>query len=190
MGFPKFLLDVGGRTAAGWILEKAREALGGPAVVVVRSAERDLWEHVRPAPPSPPLLVSDPRSQQGRTGSIQAGLEALERFDPLVGCILWPVDLPLVARETVVRLVRELLRLGPGARVVPTHRGRGGHPVALGRAVWPLVHRLDPESPLRALLSSPGTHRLEVGDRGILADLNTPEDVRRWLGFGARPMGA
>jgi molybdenum cofactor cytidylyltransferase len=194
MGFPKHLLDVGGRSALRAAVSASLAATDGPVAVVVRPGHEDAAASAG-CPSDPRVLAAvNPRPERGRTGSIQRGLRALIEAgssapDPLTGCLIWPVDMPLVAHATVQRIADQLRADGVRARVIPEHAGRGGHPVAVGREHWPFLAGMDPDEPLRRLFREPGfpVARLAVDDPAVHYDLNTPEEALRFLGSPARP---
>ena len=166
MGHPKALTRIGGETAVERIVRACRDA-GCPSVTVVAPPRVAL-------PPLEARVVANPDPDAGRTGSLQLAL----RGDALV----WPVDHPLAAAGTA-----RLLLATPGEWVVPTFHGKGGHPVVLrGRAV-DITRAAPPHAPLRDALRAIPRVGVPVDDEGILANLDTPEDVRR-LG-GSRSSG-
>jgi len=82
-----------------------------------------------------------------------------------------PVDHPLVAPSSVAALLAE-----DAAAVVPTLAGRHGHPVCLARRTAEgIVAGTLPGPTLRDVLRAAAARDLEVGDRGIRANCNTPE---------------
>ncbi|MBU1700782.1 MAG: nucleotidyltransferase family protein [Candidatus Eisenbacteria bacterium] len=192
MRFPKFLLEIQRKSAVSLISSIALEQLEGPVAIVARPEEREIIETLSGLPDSQRLYIienSDPDA--GRTGSIQAGLQHFSRLssESPSGCLIWPVDLPLVRPQTVRRLGYKLEWSGPSAVIIPTWESRGGHPVAVGKNHWPALFEMGPDTPLRELWKDPKCciEMLPVEDPGIRVDLNTPEEAERWLGAPARP---
>lgn len=169
MGHPKALTRIGGEPAVARVARACRNA-GCASVTVV-------------APPGvalPPLdarVLVNPDPDAGRTRSLQLAL----RGDALV----WPIDHPLARPGTARRLLD-----APGEWVVPTFHGRGGHPIVLrGRAV-DLARAAPPHAPLRDALRGARRVDVPVEDDGVLANLDTPEDVEalaRERGAGDAP---
>ncbi len=121
--------------------------------------------------------VLNPQPGQGMLSSLLCGLDAAERLG--AGAVLvHPVDHPLVAPETVDRVVAALQA---GARVaVPSWDGRRGHPAGFARAAWEAVRAAPPEQGARAVLREhPGWVEHVAGDPGCLAGIDTPADVAR-----------
>lgn len=174
MGHPKALTDLGGETALARIARAAAEAGLAPPLVVLG----DAYDAVVAAHPGIALRwVRNPLPQTGRTGSLQRGL-AMTRAQRV---LVLPVDHPLVAPETL-----RLLAARPEEWVVPTHGGRGGHPLKLGPMGVAAVMTAPPATPLRDIPGMVGLDptRVPVDDPGIHLNLDTPEDVRRALMTG------
>jgi molybdenum cofactor cytidylyltransferase len=176
MGRAKALLP----TATGTLLERAVRTLraGGCADVVVvvngnapavRDAARQIADVVdaTDAPDAVPL------------DSLRLALGALAADTHAV--VVLPVDCPLVLPGTVA-LLAERFSQGDVLAVVPTWRGTQGHPVLLGAGVFEDVRSRDLPEGLRTLLAerSQNVALLEVEDAGIVVDLDTPEDARRY----------
>jgi molybdenum cofactor cytidylyltransferase len=94
------------------------------------------------------------------------------------GAVVQPIDAPYTTAE----LVRTLTS-GPvpaRARVLYCV-GQPGHPVLVARALFEAIAARPPGG-LRAILDreSAALDRVEVADERILADLDTPEDIREW----------
>lgn len=171
MGHPKALTRIGGETALERIARMAAEF----RIVVVTGDHDDI---IRAAHPTLDVhWVRNPRPEFGRTGSLQRGLSATRGRSVLV----LPVDHPLVRADTMRALAAR-----PGPWVVPTNRGRGGHPIKLGEMGVAAVMSAPPGVPLRDIPRMVGLDvtRVEVDDPGILANLDTPEDVRRLTAEG------
>jgi molybdenum cofactor cytidylyltransferase len=90
--------------------------------------------------------------------------------------LVWPVDIPFVGVATVHALV-----VHDGTIVVPVHNHRGGHPLRVARACFAEIAALDPARGLKALLDGHRERvvRMPVDDRGVLVDVDTPEDYAR-----------
>jgi molybdenum cofactor cytidylyltransferase len=94
--------------------------------------------------------------------------------------LLWPVDHARVQPATVAAVARAC---APDGAAVPTFQGRGGHPAGFGRALWPaLAACTDAPQGARSVLRelaerAPGrVLRIAVDDRGVVADVDRPED--------------
>lgn len=167
MGHPKALTRIGDELA----LERIVRAASGFHVFVVLGEQADA---VRAALPALDVRwVKNPRPELGRTGSLQRGLTA-SRGDRV---LVLPVDHPLVRADTL-----QALAARPEPWVVPVHAGRGGHPLKLGAMGVAAVMSAPAQTPLRDIPHMVGLEvtRFDVDDPGVLANLDTPEDVARF----------
>lgn len=112
--------------------------------------------------------------------SLLAGLGALP--DDVAGVVVLPVDHPLV-RPGTVRALLDAGRSNPDAVIRPTLDGVPGHPTLFPRVLWPRLN--DPALPLgaRSVVESPDTRTVDVvvRDLGVLADIDTPAEYRRYV---------
>ena len=84
-------------------------------------------------------------------------------------------DMPYVAPSTLRALLDALVN---GADIAaPVFEGRRGNPVAFGARHLPDLLALSGEHGARALLRSAPVVEVEVDDRGILRDIDTPADL-------------
>ena len=172
MGRPKAQLPVGpnGRR----FLDTITDTLAGAGVSEVRIV-------VAPGLTQPPRqAVVNPDPSAGMLSSVQCGLRAFR--DELDAVFVWPVDHPLVERETVVGLVAAFRRTGAPI-VLPTHGGRRGHPVLFATRVFPELLAADATLGARSVVHAHDDRlELPVADPGVVADIDTPEDYARVFG--------
>lgn len=178
LGEPKALADLGGSSVLERLLRAARAVDPEPLVVtgkdheVIAAAARKL----------DCVTIRNERWAEGRTGSVLAGSNARAGSDLLV----MPADVPLVAGHTVSALAAAWREAGapPRGWLAPRlidrdGRLRFGHPVVIGRGLC--AHELramSADAGLKALraLADP-LLSLEVTDRAVLDDLDTPTDL-------------
>jgi molybdenum cofactor cytidylyltransferase len=91
--------------------------------------------------------------------------------------LLWPVDHPRVGAATV----RAVLAATGDAAAVPTWQGRGGHPVAVARRLWPALAAIAGAPDGARAVVRPVAARVAVDDPGVIADVDT------WADHEARP---
>jgi molybdenum cofactor cytidylyltransferase len=174
-GQPKALLRTPeGRSYLQSITDAAKAGGASGVVVVVGPPHGDKIRKSLPAGVAPTI---NPKPDRGMLSSVQAGIAALP-YNAL-GALVWPVDIPYVRPETV----RALLASAGNKIVIPTHKGQGGHPVRIPRARFGELASLDPDAGLKALIDArpDQVERMEVEDRGVLVDVDTPEDHERGL---------
>ncbi|HLY76990.1 MAG TPA: NTP transferase domain-containing protein [Thermoplasmata archaeon] len=178
---PKALLSVAGEPAIARLVRISREEGYAPRVVVGAHADP-----LRAALPSPkPEVLENTEWAQGRTGSIQRGLDGVGKETPV---LLWPVDHPFVQAMTLRRLRTAAEHDAMGVWFIPTFEGLGGHPVLLGPVVCQRIADLRPAEPLRTLLPAfgPQVVRVPVKDPGVRANVDTPQDYHRYESLARR----
>jgi CTP:molybdopterin cytidylyltransferase MocA len=189
MGEPKALLQTpDGRRYVEAIGDCARAGgcrqvvvvLGPPHGDAIRAALSTIASSTIPRPAiarpaiARPAIAWNATPERGMLSSVQAGLAALP--PDVDAALVWPVDIPFVDIATVRALV-----VHSGTIVVPTHNGRGGHPLRLARAHFAEVMTLDPARGLKALVDAHAAEvtRLPVADGAVLVDVDTPDDYAR-----------
>jgi molybdenum cofactor cytidylyltransferase len=191
-GSMKLVADVDGRP----LLERTLQSLLDAAVdriVLVVAPGHDFVAVPLVADPRV-VTVINPDPSRGMFSSIQVGLEsdsvAGPRPEPRGGgealasstagvILVLPADMPFVPPD-VIATVTAVCR-DTGRVVVPTQAGRRGHPAAI-----PARHRAgllaapatsDLKTTLRTLAVEPPLE-VDVESRGILRDVDVPEDLR------------
>ena len=173
MGECKVLLTLGGKSAleqivdrlcAGgieeiWVVTGAREPL-------VRSEAQRLGCSV----------VYNAAYREGMFSSVYAGVSVLPRYAD--GFLLLPGDIPLIKPETIRTLLRAFEK--NKNLVYPTFLGERGHPPIIGSTFFTSILTWRGEGGLRALLEErdPLAINIPVPDRGVLLDMDTPDDYR------------
>jgi CTP:molybdopterin cytidylyltransferase MocA len=119
----------------------------------------------------------------GRTGSLVRGLADLP--DWAEAALIHQVDFPRVDAETMRRLAWAWENDPAGIErvYVPVQGGRPGHPIVIGRSVWPEIEGLGPDEPLRVVVRRDPARVVAVAveDAGIHDNLNrdaSPDPVR------------
>jgi CTP:molybdopterin cytidylyltransferase MocA len=172
-GHPKALLPVGGRT----FLEAILAALDDAGVIARRVVVGAHGPEIRAALSLPEKTwVENPDHDAEMLDSFRLGLRSLP-LDALDYVLLWPVDHPQVTPATVWA-IKDAAGNSGAPVVLPVHGGRRGHPVAFAVR---LADELDAVSPGEGARSVVRAHadeleEVEVGDPGILRDVDTPAD--------------
>lgn len=169
VGRSKALLKIAGETFLARIVRVAREA-GVSSIVAV----------LPPDIPDPGIdgltIQRNPDTAGGPSSSLRMGLDAMGDADAVLS---WPVDHPMV-RTATVRAVIDRWHAGPVDAVVPTFKRRGGHPTLFARSLYADLRLLEGEGANRVLRRrSDLVVRMEVDDEGVVADVDTPEDLAR-----------
>lgn len=181
MGEPKLALAHQGAT----VLEVVLRALGRPGVqqrVVVLGHHRDRLEPLAllAGRDGPPVVIAvNPDPEGDMASSVRIGVGAA-----CVGAdwfLITPADLPALQPGSVDRLLAEAkhcLGLKRPPIVVPTCKGRTGHPLAVPAALRADVLAAAPGWTLRDWVYGDAypVREVEVDDEGIFRDLDVPAD--------------
>jgi molybdenum cofactor cytidylyltransferase len=145
-----------------------RVVLGAGAEVIQTAAKLD-----------PSVVVLNPEWEQGQLSSIQAGVRSLDGIDT-DGMILCPVDHPLVSARLVSELV-DRFHQEQKAIVLPTYRGRRGHPVIFAKALFAELLAAPADKGARNVVWAHAAEVLEVptDEEGVVLNLNDPDMLKR-----------
>ena len=133
----------------------------------------------------PETVIVNPRWQDGQLSSIQAAIEGLSPL-PTDGLLLFLVDHPLVSAGLVKKLVEIFYETGDSI-VLPTYRGKRGHPVIFARRLYAELLAAPPDQGARAVVWAHAAEVLEVvptDEEGVVLNLNDPETLRKAMGEG------
>ena len=178
MGTAKALLDAGGTTFVGRLVQTLESAGCDPVIVVVAASRGSVADEAARAGAR---LVVNPDGAGGQIGSLRAGLASLARRENLPAAVVFtPVDNPAVARATV----EALIAAWGAARadiVLPRCGDRRGHPVLADMRIAHEFHEPGlPEGARTVVRRDPGrVVEVEVEDPGAVEDIDTPERYRR-----------
>ncbi|GIZ53506.1 nucleotidyltransferase family protein [Noviherbaspirillum aridicola] len=116
-------------------------------------------------------------ARDGMAASLVHGLHAAPQAP---GWVIALADMPWVEAATIAALVDAI---DDGAQIaVPTFEGRRGNPVAFSRGYLPELLALRGDKGARSLLSTWPVTEVATGDRGILRDVDTQDDLDRGAG--------
>ena len=91
--------------------------------------------------------------------------------------------MPCISADVIAQLAAQHQK---GINVAPMYKSRRGHPVLLDRAFWGAMLALPADAMPRAVIQgAPDKLRLvEVDEKGVVMDLDTPEAYQRALEYG------
>lgn len=181
MGREKVLLPFAHSTVLETILERLDAAGAHERVAVLRP---DLPEAALRARRAGARVVLNPRPEEEMLLSILLGLGALSGQADAV--FIWPADHPAVSLATVELLA---LRADPTRALLPTYRGRRGHPALLGRDLLPSIAGIPPHEGLRHLwrARTDAVVEIAVEDPGVIRNIDTPQDYQEVLEISGDP---
>ena len=177
LGRPKALLPCG-PAAESFVARTVRTLRSGgiaEVLVVGRPDDDPLRQEVGGMVP-PARYVQNPNAADGQLSSVLAGLAQATAAGAAAVMVI-PVDYPQVRAATVATLLRAL-DAGGAAIIRAVHRGRHGHPVIFTEEVFAELRDADPAVGARAVLRANPERLLdvEVGDPGVLRDVDVPAD--------------
>lgn len=180
MGEPKALLaGADGRVFVRRCADLLREAGCDPVLVTTGAAASAVAAALDGSGAS---LVPVEDWELGMGASLRAGLRALDGSDAAAVLVML-VDLPDVGPAVLRRLLDEATTEGLPPRqwlARATFTGGPGHPVLIGRDHWAgVVGSADGDRGARDYLEAHDHLRVECGDLGSGADVDTPEDLGR-----------
>jgi molybdenum cofactor cytidylyltransferase len=191
MGRPKLILPIGGQSVIARVASALRAGGADPVVVVVPPAD------VAGAPALAAeaaragacVVVAEPPPPDMRA-SVERGLDHLARIapSPPATFLLAPGDSPGITGELVARIAARAYA-EPDAIVIPQAQGRRGHPIALPWSLAAEIRGLPHDVGINTLVARHAARvvTLDVADPAALADLDTPDDYRRWAPTQGKP---
>lgn len=123
-------------------------------------------------------IVACPNAHEGIGTSLAFGIT---RSLPTDGWIVIPADMPFVKHSTIELVVRQL-KTNKADICAPYYRNRRGHPVGFSGRFEKDLRNLRGDSGARTLIEN-NTNlvtRIDCNDPGVLADIDTPEDLSRY----------
>lgn len=182
MGDFKPLLTFGGLSVLERVVLLFRdEGIRDIRVVIGHRADelRPLVERLHAQP------VINERYDEGMFSSVLAGVGTLT--DDVDAFFLLPVDIPLVSRETVGRLI-QAYRNGTGGVFYPVYHGERGHPPLVSGRYREEIISWCGDGGLKSVLSRHDDEAVDVltDDETILLDMDTPEHYEQLRRLWAR----
>jgi len=174
----KALLPVSGSTFLEKIVTELSRTECGELIVVLGAESEKIRERtdLRMA-----RVVINTEWETGQLSSLRAGIRKCSPESE--GVLFTLVDHPLIKESTYESIIR-LWKKNRHMIVIPTHIGRRGHPTLFPHALY---HRLLNDSlpdGARGLFREEKslTLQIEVDDPGILIDIDTMDDYKRYIG--------
>lgn len=120
--------------------------------------------------------VTCPAAALGMGHSLARGVKAAQ---PAAGWLIALGDMPRVAPASIAA-VAEAIAHGAGI-AIPVHAGQRGHPVGFAARFGAALVALQGDAGARAVVqaNADAVQLLPLEDAGILADVDTPEDLAR-----------
>lgn len=115
-------------------------------------------------------IIFNKNYKKGMFNSVKAGIKYIrsEKF------FLLPGDIPFVKEE----VYKKMLSI-QGDIIIPSYKGRKGHPVLIKSSLINEILVEPEESNLKIFLNRKGYNSIEVEDEAILLDIDTLEDYNK-----------
>lgn len=165
-----------GRPKAELVIDGAR--LVDRAVLALREAGCDPVHAVVRAGTDVPgaIVVLNPAPERGMRSSLELAVDGAAGADALAVVL---VDVPGLGARSIAAVVAAWR---PGRITVGSYAGRRGHPTVMAPELWrEAVSLAGPDEGARMLLQRHAELVDEVDAAGDPTDLDTPEDVARWI---------
>ena len=168
----KLAQSLGASTVLGTTLRHATQC-GLPVVVVTTAAFAKIASQSVAASDLVvlPEVGASGHGSLGMGYSIAAGVSARSNAS---GWVILPGDMPLIESATI-RAVADQLSQHPIAYA--QHKGRRGHPVGFSSELYSELVNLSGDEGARRLIARYPAFGLEVGDAGVLVDVDTEADL-------------
>ena len=151
-------------------------AAGFDEVVVVIGAHADEMSNL--LLDYPVKIIENPLWESGQSTSLSTGVRAVRNTSDRA-CLLLG-DQPYLQTETLRMLQAESDR-SPDEIIVPFFQGKRGNPIIVpSRFYERLLALTEGDEGGKKLLKEIGYHELSVEDSGILRDIDTIEDLKRY----------
>ncbi|MCC7271716.1 MAG: molybdopterin-binding/glycosyltransferase family 2 protein [Alphaproteobacteria bacterium] len=168
----KLLLPVDGAPMLARTLDAVLAAKARPVIIVTGHQRESVEAAVAGRPVT---VVHNPDYAAGLSTSLKAGIAALPAdVDGVVVCL---GDMPRVGAAAIDRLIAAFNPVEGRAICVPTAGGKRGNPVLWARRFFPEMTAVSGDVGARHLVAAHADQvvEVEVGDPGVLLDLDTPE---------------
>lgn len=177
MGEFKQLLSIGGKSFVEHCVDNLLASRVDELIIVTGHRALDVRRAVGERPVR---FAHNVDYLSGMASSIKCGFSALSEDSQ--ACVVALVDQPTIG-EDVINLVIDRYRNTHEIIVIPTYRGRSGHPIILDRSLNSEILTMDPEQGLRQVVHAHQNQvaRVEVYTEAVLEDCDLPEDYQRIL---------
>ncbi len=179
MGSPKALVAYQGRPFLEHLIEVTQHPQVGLRRIVLGAQAEEILSQLKL---DRATVVVNPDWNKGQLSSIHAALRSLPA-GTTDGMLLCLVDHPLITAALVGELIEQFYVSGKPI-VLPTYKGKRGHPVVFSSKLYPELLAAPLATGARAVVWAHAGEVLEVPtiEEGVVLNLNDPETFRRALG--------
>lgn len=175
MGQQKLVMPFQNSTIIKSIVEKSLNSNTTNTIVVVGSHKDQVKNDLENYNVT---LIENENFEDGMLSSIKVGIASINHKSD--GILILLGDQPMVSEIILNRLITSFQKTSKGL-IVPTYKGKRGHPVLIHSKYKDNIHQLNPAIGLRELFlnNSQDIVEIEVDTASILKDIDTPEDYNR-----------
>jgi molybdenum cofactor cytidylyltransferase len=175
MGFPKMLLTFNGTTMIEKVIQNVGES-NSDGILVVLGASRDRLLDLIGKYDVRHCFNED--YKDGMLSSVQCGFRNLPQ--DIEAVLVFQGDQPFIGASVINAVIMEY-RSSEKGLVIPTYRGRRGHPLLLSGKYFEEVYELDKKEGLRAMtyIHPDDILEVETGDPGIMRDIDTYDEYKK-----------
>jgi xanthine dehydrogenase accessory factor len=175
MSQQKLLMPFEGKSMIATVVAKIAGTALLRTIVVTGSDRNKIEEELKAYPIS---FANNERYEEGMLTSVQAGVAAAG--PEADGYLVLLGDQPMVSEVVINRLIAVFQKTEKGL-LIPTFKGKRGHPVVIGSKYKEEIKILNPEIGLRELFLNHSDDILEIEfeSEAVLKDIDTPEDYQR-----------
>ena len=175
MGKNKLLLPFRGKPILQHVIDAALQSSLFPLILVLGSDSDAIRSQVESGTA---FVIENKGFSRGYGSSLQVGLGALS--NPCAGAMFLLGDQPLVTVATIEKLI-VAFQAEPERWVAPSWNGQRGNPVITPASWFDKIFALKGDTGPREHLKDPAARLklVEVDDRGVVFDIDSPEDYER-----------
>ena len=179
MGKNKLLLMFRGKPILQHVIYAAQCSSLSPLILVLGTNSDALQSQIDSGSS---IVVENPDFADGYGSSLQAGLQKLRK--PCAGAMFLLGDQPLLRTKTIEKLIAAFQK-EPKRWVAPSWNGQRGNPVITPASWFDKIFALTGDIGPREHLKDPAANLnlINVDDRGVVFDIDSPEDYQHLLNF-------
>ena len=177
MGRPKALLPIQGQKFIERIIRVIGQSRVGRTIVVLGHHADQLRGQIEHLPVE---VVINPDYRCGQLSSLQVAIRHIRDDDRCDGMLVHLVDHPFIDVALVDALIESFFETKKMI-VVPSYKGKRGHPVIFSRELFGELLNAPLDQGAKAVVNAHRQETLEIewDDEGITLDIDTPELYRQ-----------
>lgn len=177
MGSNKLLAQIDGEPLVRRVVRSVAASAARPVVVVTGHEHEVICTALAHAEI---LIVHNPDYRDGLSTSVRTGISKVAECD---AAIIVLGDMPSVSSMLIDKMIAAYGSKKHNAICVATSRGRRGNPVLFDRSFFPELQMISGDIGAREIIRMhrPLVCEVDVDDDGPLIDLDTPEELERFL---------